>query len=279
MATDTNSPQRCLNCGTELQGTFCHHCGQRDQPRRLPLKALLHDVLHDIWHFDHKVFETLRLLIFKPGLLTLAYQDGRRNRYVPPFRLYIFTSFLLFSAFAMIHTGDARKTAAPPPHVTLDMDAPELGMSGQPAWAKDLNARIHAAVKDPGAFQHAFLSNLSKSLFLLMPLFAAMLQLLYIRRKPYFVDHLVLSLHHHVLSFLVVLALLGLAALPGENWGTLPALALLVLPPLHLAASLRRIHGQGWAKSLFKAAMISGAYGFTVAITLLALLVLSLPKV
>ncbi len=62
-------------------------------------------------------------------------------------------------------------------------------------------------------------------------------------------------------------------------WGTLPGLALFMLPPLHLAASLRRIHGQGWAKSLLKVAMVSCAYGFTVAVTLLGLLILSLPKV
>jgi len=276
--TDAAPPRLCLNCATELQGSFCHHCGQRDQPRRLPLKALFHDVLHDIWHFDHKVFETLRLLVLKPGLLTLAYLDGRRNRYVPPFRLYIFLSFLLFSAFAMIHTGGEKKSAEPPPHVTLNVEAPELNMSGQPTWAKDLNTRIHAAVKDPGAFQRTFLSNLSKSLFLLMPLFAMMLHLLYVRRRPLFVDHLILSLHHHALSFLVILALLGLAALPGEDWGTLPGLALFMLPPFHLAASLRRIHGQGWVKSCLKAAMVSFAYGFTVAITLLGLLILSLPK-
>lgn len=286
--SDAASPRPCLNCATELQGPFCHRCGQKDQARRLPLKALFHDVLHDIWHFDHKVLETLRLLVFKPGLLTLAYLDGRRSRYVPPFRLYIFMSFLLFSAFAMIHTEGRKKTAEAPATViapvkvvtaTAGTEMPQIDTKSQPRWAQDLNARIHAAVKDPGAFRHAFLSNLSKSLFLLMPLFAAMLQLLYIRRRPLFVDHLVLSLHHHVLSFLVILALLGLAALPGEDWATLPGVALFLLPPFHLAASLRRIHGQGWAKSLLKTAMVSCAYGFTVAITLLALLVLSLPKV
>ncbi len=276
--TDDATSRPCLNCATELQGAFCHHCGQRDQDRRLPLKALLHDVLHDIWHFDHKVLETLRLLVFRPGHLTLAYLDGRRSRYVPPFRLYIFLSFLLFSAFAMVPVGGAKKTSDAPPAVTVNFQSSEETSKVQAPWATSLNARAKAAKNDPERFQRAFLSNLSKSLFLLMPLFAALLHLLYLRRRPFFVDHLILSLHFHALSFLVILALLGLAALPGEDWGTIPGLALFLLPPLHLAASLRRLHAQGWIKSLLKAAMISVAYGFTVAVTLLGLLFLSLPK-
>jgi len=276
--SDAASPRPCLNCATELLGSFCHCCGQRDQARRLPLKALFHDVLHDIWHFDHKLFETLRLLILKPGLLTLAYLDGRRSRYVPPFRLYIFMSFLLFSAFSMVPVGGKRKTPEAPPPVTVSVDTSELESKVVPDWVKTLKARGKTAKKDPERFQRAFLSNLSKSLFLLMPLFAAMLHVLYIRRSPLFVDHLILSLHHHALSFLVILALLGLAALPGEDWGTIPGLALFLFPPLHLTASLRRLHAQGWIKSLLKAAMMSFAYGFIVLITLLGLLILSLPK-
>jgi len=105
-----------------------------------------------------------------------------------------------------------------------------------------------------------------------------MLHLLSLRKKPFFVDHLILSLHYHTFTFLVILALMGLAALPGEDWGVIPGLALLLLPPLHLAASLRRLHDQGWIKSLLKAAMVSVAYGGTVLVTLLGLLLLSLPK-
>ena len=111
MTTDA-PPRLCLNCGNELQGAFCHRCGQRDQAKRLPLKALFHDVLHDIWHFDHKVLETLRLLVFKPGVLTLAYLEGRRSRYVPPFRLYIFVSFVLFFAFSLVPVGNGKPGAS-----------------------------------------------------------------------------------------------------------------------------------------------------------------------
>lgn len=283
MTTDA-PPRLCLNCGNELQGPFCHRCGQRDQAKRLPLKALFHDVLHDIWHFDHKVLETLRLLVFKPGVLTLAYLEGRRSRYVPPFRLYIFVSFVLFFAFSLVPVGNGKPGAS---SVNVIVEAETAKAEDKPTdtkaspennWEKAIKARAKAAKKNPEGFQRAFLSNLSKSLFLLMPLFAAILHLLYLRRKPLYVDHLILSLHYHTLSFLMILALMGLAALPGEDWGCLPGLALLLVPPFHLAASLRRLHSQGWAKSLIKAALASVVYGAIILATLLGLLLLSLPK-
>ncbi len=282
--TTNASPRLCLNCGNELQGPFCHRCGQRDQAKRLPLKALFHDVLHDIWHFDHKVLETLRLLVFKPGVLTLAYLEGRRSRYVPPFRLYIFVSFVLFFAFSLVPVGD-NKPGSSSVNVSIDTEAPktELRPKGEVEpqednWEKAIKARAKATKKNPEGFQRAFLSNLSKSLFLLMPLFAAILHLLYLRRKPLYVDHLILSLHYHTLSFLMILALMGLAALPGEDWGLLPGLVLLLIPPLHLAASLRRLHSQDWIKCLVKAALASMIYGAIILATLLGLLILSLPK-
>ena len=283
MTTDA-PPRLCLNCGNELQGPFCHRCGQRDQAKRLPLKALFHDVLHDIWHFDHKVLETLRLLVFKPGVLTLAYLEGRRSRYVPPFRLYIFVSFVLFFAFSLVPVGNG-KPGASSVNVIVESETGKAEpkptntkASPEDEWANNLKARAKATKKNPEGFQRAFLSNLSKSLFLLMPLFAAILHMLYLRRKPLYVDHLILSLHYHTLAFLVILALMGLAALPGEDWGLLPGLALFLVPPIHLAASLRRLHNQGWIKSLVKAALTSVVYGAIILATLFGLLLLSLPK-
>lgn len=281
MTDATPSPRRCLNCGEPLQGRFCHRCGQRDQPRRLPLKALLHDLLHDLWHFDHKVLETVWQLVRRPGFLTREYLQGRRMAWVPPFRLYVFVSFLLFATLSGLHfagPGAHAKgpAAAPPAKVELDLEGP--GGKESPAWARELNARVQRARANPEQYERAFLSNLSKALFLLMPLFAVLLHLVHLRRSSFFVDHMVLSLHHHTLAFLVILALLGLNALPGDGWGLLPGCLLFFAPPFHLAAALRRVHDQGWGRSLAKALLVSGAYGLLLGSALLGLLYLSLPK-
>ena len=112
-----------------------------------------------------------------------------------------------------------------------------------------------------------------------MGFFAALLHLTYLRRDTYFVDHLVLSLHHHTFCFVVVIALCVLAALPGEGWGTIPGLLLLVVPPFHLGAALRRLHGQSLLKSVLKACLVSAAYGVFLGAAVVFLLYVSLPDV
>lgn len=286
MSQDAPTVRLCLNCAEALQGRYCHRCGQRDQERRLPLKALLHDVLHDIWHLDHKILQSVWLLIRRPGLLTLEYLQGRRVRWVPPFRLYIFVSFLLFAALSTVRVIGDRKaatagTASSEAPVALKVSGPAEGARSsraKPGWAADFQARGKRAQENPEQYQRLFLANLSKALFLLMPLFAGLLHLTYLRRKTLFVDHMVLTLHHHTLSFLVILGLLGLDALPGDDWGTIPGCLLFFLPPFHLAAALRRLHGQGWGKSLLKASLVSGAYALVVGAVLVGLLIYSLPK-
>ena len=96
----------CLNCGTELKGPFCHYCGQPDKNLVRFFPALLRDLLEDFADFDSRFVRTLKPLLLKPGKLTRDYLDGRRFRYVPPLRLYIFSSLALFFLLA-VFAGNA----------------------------------------------------------------------------------------------------------------------------------------------------------------------------
>lgn len=99
------SPQ-CLNCGTILQGPFCHFCGQPDRNFLRFFPVLLRELLEDFLDFDSRFVRTMKPLLFKPGKLTRDYLDGRRFRYTPPLRLYIFSSIACFF-FAALLAGDA----------------------------------------------------------------------------------------------------------------------------------------------------------------------------
>ncbi|MGK2924072.1 MAG: DUF3667 domain-containing protein, partial [Lysobacterales bacterium] len=83
---------RCLNCGTPLQGPFCHYCGQPDKNFLRFFPVLLRELLEDFLDFDSRFMRTMKPLLFKPGKLTRDYLDGHRFRYTPPLRLYIFSS-------------------------------------------------------------------------------------------------------------------------------------------------------------------------------------------
>ncbi|MCB0776853.1 MAG: DUF3667 domain-containing protein, partial [Chitinophagaceae bacterium] len=89
----------CLNCGTIVQGRYCQNCGQENV---VPHETFWHMVKHfvfDILHFDSKFYDSMKLLLFKPGFLPKEYIKGRRARYMNPVKKYVFTSAIFFILF------------------------------------------------------------------------------------------------------------------------------------------------------------------------------------
>jgi len=99
---------RCLNCGTGLKGPFCYYCGQPDRNFMRFFPALLRDLMEDLLDLDSRFMRTIKPLLFKPGRLTRDYMNGRRFRYAPPMRLYIFSSIVFFLLAAFL-SSDAIK--------------------------------------------------------------------------------------------------------------------------------------------------------------------------
>ncbi|MFD0793734.1 DUF3667 domain-containing protein [Mucilaginibacter litoreus] len=86
----------CLNCGTILQGNFCHNCGQENLQMKESFGHMLNHAVSDYFHFDYQFFHTLKPLFFKPGHLTNEYNAGRRAQYLHPVKMYIFISLVFF---------------------------------------------------------------------------------------------------------------------------------------------------------------------------------------
>lgn len=93
---------QCLNCGTPLEGPFCYYCGQPDKNFMRFFPVLLREFLEDFLELDSRFVRTMKPLLFLPGKLTRDYLDGRRFRYTPPIRLYIFSSMACFILAAML---------------------------------------------------------------------------------------------------------------------------------------------------------------------------------
>ena len=92
----------CLNCGTALKGPFCYFCGQPDRNFMRFFPVLLRDLMEDLLDLDSRFMRTMKPLLFKPGRLTRDYMEGRRFRYAPPMRLYIFSSIVFFLLAALL---------------------------------------------------------------------------------------------------------------------------------------------------------------------------------
>lgn len=85
----------CENCGTALQGHYCHACGQSAHS---PIRNFAHaveEVFESFWHLDGRIFRTLRDL-FVPGRVARGYLAGHRVRYIAPLRLFVILSLLTF---------------------------------------------------------------------------------------------------------------------------------------------------------------------------------------
>ena len=130
----TISPRRlagspaCLNCGTPLHGPFCYYCGQPDKNLLRFFPVLVRDLLEDLLDFDSRFMRTIRPLLLHPGRLTRDYLDGRRFRYVPPMRLYIFSSMIFFILAATVAgnaIGVGRNPDGTMPGIHIGFDSDE----------------------------------------------------------------------------------------------------------------------------------------------------------
>lgn len=99
-----SDPTRCLNCGTSLLGSHCHHCGQKAHVHR-SFAGIGHDLLHAVLHFDGKFWNTLPLLVWRPGDLTRRYIQGERASFISPLALFLFAVFLTYAVLASIGIG------------------------------------------------------------------------------------------------------------------------------------------------------------------------------
>lgn len=95
----------CRNCAAPVLGAFCAACGQPSDVHRRSVLHLLHDLFKDIASFDSRILRTAIALFVEPGELSLAFREGRTQRYVPAVRLYLFISLIFFLFLSVTSTA------------------------------------------------------------------------------------------------------------------------------------------------------------------------------
>jgi len=105
MAHHPHKQPACANCHFAFEpgqpDEFCPRCGQQNHAVDISFYHVVEEFLEGVFHFDGKVFNTAKLLLFKPGELTRQFLAGHRVPYVPPIRLYVFISFVFFFLLAL----------------------------------------------------------------------------------------------------------------------------------------------------------------------------------
>ena len=140
--------------------------------------------------------------------------------------------------------------------------------------------------QDPGLFKDAVLSAVPSTLFVLLPVFAFLLEVLYIFKRRLYMEHLIVALHSHAflcLSLLLVFLMMGLREWLAPAAGAVRSLlglievALFAWMPIYLLLMQKRVYGQGWIMTLVKYCVLGFSYTILLslgaAMTILASLV------
>ena len=103
---NNSSYKYCLNCQTELQGKYCHVCGQQATNVKPTIKEFLYEYFNIAFIWDRYVFKTLSMLVRKPGALTNEYISGKIISYMHPLKLNMFLLFVFISFFLFFHNTE-----------------------------------------------------------------------------------------------------------------------------------------------------------------------------
>ena len=285
---------KCLNCGQAAE-RFCPRCGQKNVNYRASLGRLLRELGGELFALDSRLLRTLGPFLFQPGELTRAYNAGHRARYVPPLRLYLFASLLCFLVLGVrdaitpmddLVSVDLTDPATSPPEMKAAEPAEPRAEAGevekpggvaistvrgvllpepwmQYAVVREINRRAErfgALPKERQAevLHDGMLGNLPTAIFLLLPLYALLLELAFLGTGRYYVEHVVFALHVHAFVFFALA--LSIAA----NAGIVTALCSFGIP-LYALLALRHAYASAWPATLVRASFVGFGYLLLVA--------------
>lgn len=130
--------------------------------------------------------------------------------------------------------------------------------------------RLVQTIEDPNVFMRGMVDRAPYVMFLLLPIFALLLKLLYARRGKLYVQHLIFALHFHALAFLVFAAATGFLITDSATLHTIGGWFLL-LPFVYLFIAMHHVYEQGWLKTGIKVTLLLGIYNTFIAIAMVVL--------
>lgn len=256
------------------------------------MRDFVHELVAEHFGLDSKVARTLIALVRWPGRLTNEFIRGRRVRYVPPLRLYLSLSVLFFLLNAltdrmstadskgMIEDGGivrvdstsgravARVTDSTKSGTTISMSDSKflrdtLHSSTAGRWFKrrmsariaELRANGTTATKQIGT---EFQRELPDAIFLLVPMLALMLSVVYFGQRRYYAEHLVFALHFQAFIFAaLIVAMLPIPLIDVAVW--LGGIAYAYL-------ALRTVYAEGKGTTILKLGVLGVGYAICAAI-------------
>jgi hypothetical protein len=126
----------------------------------------------------------------------------------------------------------------------------------------------------------SLLHRLPYLLFVSLPFFALILRLLYVRKRKqfYYTDHAIFSVHHYIISYILLLFILIWSKMSHiTGWGVWDLLMFVTILawPVYLYLAMKRFYGQGHGKTVIKFILLNITAYFLLIILMLFFLLFS----
>jgi len=274
--------EKCLNCEESLSGeNFCPNCGQLNNERKPNVFELFFEMLSNLFAFDSKFYRSVGPLLFKPGSLSVAFIDGKRQQFMLPIRMFIVITILFLtvnsfsnrSDFIEINTTQNSSAASDSTSEiqsvddiferliardTLSVDEGLKKLNLKPTFINRLfyqqgQKLIHNGL---GNFLNYFFSKFLIYGLLFIPFLAMLLKLFYLNLpRYYYIDHFIFAVHQQtVLMILALITLLLNTAVDDSDWAVL---ILLIAFVIHFLKALKTFYKEVWWLTIFKFILIN----------------------
>jgi hypothetical protein len=89
---------KCLNCQTalDISEKYCHQCGQLNSTKKITIADFFEEFLSNFYAYDSRLRNSIISMFTKPGILAKEFNEGKRQKYANPFRLFLSVSIVLF---------------------------------------------------------------------------------------------------------------------------------------------------------------------------------------
>ena len=285
----------CKNCENEFTGHFCNNCGQSAKDFDRPVSVLIVDAMANMVAFDTRVWKSLKSILFKPGEMALDYISGKRVRYMPPFRLYLFISFIFFLLLRLSVNSDSNiklisvqdkeegvKTeksidVVPESVASTDLKTNDLKPREVKTdkLKKSKNTKNTKKIEDIKANKELYISRfftyLSWALILMMPLYAMLLWFLFRKYQRHYLGHFIFSLNQHAfLFFIFSIQIIITLIFPAKE--TIYEAWLLLAFPVYQIIGARKLYRAKWSSVVLKMGLAFFVYQMIVLSSIVLLL-------
>lgn len=190
-----------------MQGKYCNTCGQKQLNNDRSLSHLVGDLVNNLFFVDNRLWVSIKYLLFEPGRMTYEYLSGKRRKFMPPVTIFLFVNVIYFFTSPL-----------------TDYSLPLTDQVKQPTHGSLATHLVEQKLKDSKISMEEYertynraSDNVSKTVMILnVPLISFFVYLLAIKKRKFYYDSLIYSMHFFSVFLLCIV--IGVATVPFFKW-------------------------------------------------------------